>query len=166
MKNYKKLFAALVGLGLVCSLNLNWQRIQVEKANKQIETVMEYNSLVRIAQEEGVPKETVFKEFKDREVTTLAVFDTNLDKLSQSGAVNVVTGAQLLSQRKLGALSPAWQAITDNPDFVTDAVYLSEGQSPRALNEAVEDIRLRFGRTGLWSLVRRPGSCGLPGIRW
>ena len=105
MKNYKKLFAALVGLGLVCSLNLNWQRIQVEKANKQIETVMEYNSLVRIAQEEGVPKETVFKEFKDREVTTLAVFDTNLDKLSQSGAVNVVTGAQLLSQRKLGALS-------------------------------------------------------------
>lgn len=156
MKNYKKLFAALVGLGLVCSLNLNWQRIQVEKANKQIETVMEYNSLVRIAQEEGVPKETVFKEFKDREVTTLAVFDTNLDKLSQSGAVNVVTGAQLLSQRKLGALSPAWQAITDNPDFVTDAVYLSEGQSPRALNEAVEDIRLRFGADRIVELSAAP----------
>lgn len=61
MKTYQKLFLALVGLGLAASLCLNWQRIQVERANKTIETVMEYNSLVRMAQEEGVPKEQVFR---------------------------------------------------------------------------------------------------------
>ena len=93
MKTYKKLFLALVGLGLVASLCLNWQRIQVEKANKTVETVMEYNSLLRIAQEEGVPKEEVFKQFRDRGVTTLTVFDTSLDKLAQKGAVNVLPAA-------------------------------------------------------------------------
>ena len=50
MKIYKKLFLALVGLGLAASLCLNWHRIQVEKANRTVETVMEYNSLLRIAQ--------------------------------------------------------------------------------------------------------------------
>jgi hypothetical protein len=145
MKTYKKLFLALVGLGLVASLCLNWQRIQVEKANKTVETVMEYNSLLRIAQEEGVPKEEVFKQFRDRGVTTLTVFDTSLDKLAQKGAVNVLTGAQLLEMGRVQNLRPEWQAIIDNPNFMVDALYISAGTSDRALREVEEDIRLRFG---------------------
>ena len=145
MKTYKKLFLALVGLGLVASLCLNWQRIQVERANKTVETVMEYNSLLRIAQEEGVPKEEVFRQFRDRGVTTLAVFDTSLDKLAQKGAVNVLTGAQLLEMGRVQNLRPEWQAIIDNPDFMVDALYISAGTSDRALREVEEDIRLRFG---------------------
>ncbi len=145
MKTYKKLFLALVGLGLVASLCLNWQRIQVERANKTVETVMEYNSLLRIAQEEGVPKEEVFRQFRDRGVTTLTVFDTSLDKLAQKGAVNVLTGAQLLEMGRVQNLRPEWQAIIDNPDFMVDALYISAGTSDRALREVEEDIRLRFG---------------------
>ena len=104
------------GPGLAASLCLNWQRIQVERANKTIETVMEYNSLVRMAQEEGVPKEQVFKEFRDRGVTTLTVFDTSLDKLARR-SVNVLTGAQLLELARVQQLRPEWQAIVDKPDF-------------------------------------------------
>lgn len=156
MKTYQKLFLALVGLGLAASLCLNWQRIQVERANKTIETVMEYNSLVRMAQEEGVPKEQVFKEFRDRGVTTLTVFDTSLDKLAQKGSVNVLTGAQLLELARVQQLRPEWQAIVDKPDFLVDALYISAGTSERALKEVEEDIRLRFGKDRIVELHASP----------
>ncbi|WP_337437825.1 DUF5693 family protein, partial [Acidaminococcus fermentans] len=145
-----------MGLGLVASLCLNWQRIQVERANKTIETVMEYNSLVRMAQEEGVPKEQVFREFRERGVTTLTVFDTSLDKLAQKGSVNVLTGAQLLELARVQQLRPEWQAIVDNPDFMVDALYISAGTSERALKEAGEDIRLRFGKERIVELSASP----------
>lgn len=156
MKTYQKLFLALVGLGLAASLCLNWQRIQVERANKTIETVMEYNSLVRMAQEEGVPKEQVFREFRERGVTTLTVFDTSLDKLAQKGSVNVLTGAQLLELARVQQLRPEWQAIVDNPGFMVDALYISAGTSERALKEAEEDIRLRFGKERIVELSASP----------
>ncbi|WP_370821619.1 DUF5693 family protein [Acidaminococcus massiliensis] len=156
MKTYEKFFLTLVGLGLAASLCLNWQRIQVERANKTIETVMEYNSLVRMAQEEGVPKEQVFKEFRDRGVTTLTVFDTSLDKLAQKGSVNVLTGAQLLELARVQQLRPEWQAIVDKPDFLVDALYISAGTSERALKEVEEDIRLRFGKERIVELSASP----------
>ena len=156
MKTYEKLFLTLVGLGLAASLCLNWQRIQVERANKTIETVMEYNSLVRMAQEEGVSKEQVFKEFRDRGVTTLTVFDTSLDKLAQKGSVNVLTGAQLLELARVQQLRPEWQAIVDKPDFLVDALYISAGTSERALKEVEEDIRLRFGKERIVELSASP----------
>lgn len=156
MKTYEKLFLTLVGLGLAASLCLNWQRIQVERANKTIETVMEYNSLVRMAQEEGVPKEQAFKKFRDRGVTTLTVFDTSLDKLAQKGSVNVLTGAQLLELARVQQLRPEWQAIVDKPDFLVDALYISAGTSERALKEVEEDIRLRFGKERIVELSASP----------
>ena len=156
MKNYKKIFLACVVLGLLSSLALNWQRIQVENANRKLETVMEYNSLLRIAQEEGLPKETVLKEFKDRGVTTLALFDTNLDKLSQRGSVIVLTGGQLLEQARTRQLRPEWQAIVERPDFQPAALYLAQGTSARAFREAEQDIRLRFGADRLTEMNQSP----------
>ena len=156
MKNYKKVFLVCVVLGLLSSLFLNWQRIQVEKANRKLETVMEYNSLLRIAQEEGVPKEQVFQAFKDRGVTTLALFDTNLHKLSQRGSVVVLTGGQLLEQARTQQLRPEWQAVVNHPDFVPAALYLTPGTSERAFREAEQDIRLRFGADRIREMNQSP----------
>ena len=156
MKRYQKLFLALVGLGLCATLYLNFQREQVENANKTIETVMEYNALVRIAQNEGVPKETVFNEFKKRGVTTLAVFDTSLDKLVQNGSITAITGTELLKQKNTGSLSPLWQQVIHRPDFTVDAVYLMAGTSERGLQEAAEDIRLRFGPSRIREMSTSP----------
>jgi len=72
---------------------------------------MEYGALVRLAQSEGVPVEKVMKEFKDRGVTTLAVFDTSIDKLKDSGQLSVFTGSELVRANALGTLSPQWQAV-------------------------------------------------------
>ena len=146
MKTYKKLFLALVGLGLVASLCLNWQRIQVEKrANKTVETVMEYNSLLRIAQEEGRTEGRSVQAVPGPEGDHSDRVRHQLGQAGPEGAVNVLTGAQLLEMGRVQNLRPEWQAIIDNPDFMVDALYISAGTSDRALREVEEDIRLRFG---------------------
>ena len=54
MKKIKQLFVVLVSLGLLASLCLNWSRHQVEQANRSMETVMDYQALVRMADSEGL----------------------------------------------------------------------------------------------------------------
>ena len=86
----------IILVGLFFSLYLNWQRYKVEKANTTVETVMEYAAITRLANSEGIPEREALQIFKDKGVTTLALFDTTLDKLANAGAVSVITGAELL----------------------------------------------------------------------
>ena len=95
-KNYNKFLVFVILLGLLFSLYLNWQRYKVEQANTTVETVMEYGAIARLAHSEGIPESEALKMFKDKGVTTLALFDTTIDKLANSGAISVVTGAELL----------------------------------------------------------------------
>jgi hypothetical protein len=156
MNNCKKIFLALAAVGLCFSLFLNWQRWQVEKANNQIENVMEYNVIERLAKLEGIPEEQALKEFKDRGVTTLALFDTTLDKLSKSGKITMVTGPELAQARTLGNLSPVWQKIASGPEFVNSALYISKGTGDKILNDVEEDLTLRFGKNRVKILSENP----------
>jgi hypothetical protein len=155
-KNYNKFLLLIILVGLFFSLFLNWQRYKVEQANTTVETVMEYAAITRLAHSEGIPEGEALKIFKDKGVTTLALFDTTLDKLSNAGAVSVVTGAELLHAQKLGQLAPEWQAIVKNTEFNSAAVYISQGKSPRALQDIEEDIALRFGKNRLKVLNQEP----------
>ncbi len=144
MKNSKKIFLALMSIGLVFSLYLNFQRHQVEQKNRQIETVMDYQALRRMAVSEGVPREKVFKEFKDRGVTTLAIYDKSIIQMAQEGYITYYTGGDLLRASNLGTLDPAWLAITRRPDFEVEALYLSDGNSRKALDQLTETLAVRF----------------------
>jgi hypothetical protein len=156
MKTYKKIFCLCVALGLICSLILNYQRMQVEDANKQIETVMESEAMYRIAQEDGVPVQDVYKAFRDIGVTTMSVSDESLLQMSARGRIVMYTGEQLLHQYRASGLTAAWQAVVDSPDFSVNALYLTDGRSPRALDETVEALKMRFGEQRLHQLSTQP----------
>ena len=98
MKKIKQLFVVLVSLGLLASLCLNWSRHQVEQANRSMETVMNYQALVRMADSEGLSRQSVFKKFKDAGVTTLAVSDRTIMDMAGEGLVTYYTGGGLLRQ--------------------------------------------------------------------
>ena len=146
MNNCKKIFFALAALGLCFSLFLNWQRWRVEKANRQIENVMEYNVIERLAKLEGIPEKEALKQFKDRGITTLALFDKTLDKLAKSGKITMVTGPELTQAKNVNNLTPAWQKIAAGSDFINDALYISKGTGAKALSDVEEDLTLRFGK--------------------
>ena len=105
MKTSTKILMLFMALGLCCAMIIGWQRYKVETANTKVESIMEYGALVRIAQSEGVPVEKVMKEFKDRGVTTLSVFDTTIDKLKESGQLSVFSGSELMRANALGTLN-------------------------------------------------------------
>ena len=155
-KNYNKFLVLIILVGLFFSLYLNWQRYKVEKANTTVETVMEYAAITRLANSEGIPEREALQIFKDKGVTTLALFDTTLDKLANAGAVSVITGAELLHAQKLGQLAPEWQSIVQSTEFNSAAVYISQGKSHRALQDVEEDIALRFGKNRLKVLSQEP----------
>ena len=146
MKKIKQLFVVLVSLGLLASLCLNWSRHQVEQANRSMETVMDYQALVRMADSEGLSRQSVFKKFKDAGVTTLAVSDRTIMDMAGEGLVTYYTGGELLRQKEIGGLSPSWQAIVSSPDFTYQAVYLADGTSRRTFDALIETLGARFDR--------------------
>ena len=156
MKNCNKMLWFFLGLGLCFSLLLNYQRYKVEQANTQVETVMEYATIKRLAQAEGIPEKEAFQLFKNKGVTTLALFDTTLNKLAKSGDLVVMTGEDLLQKAAVQNLQPAWQKIAQDPNFVVSAVYIAKGTSNRALADVEEDLALRFGAKKLKVVSENP----------
>ena len=59
----------------------------MEQANRSMETVMDYQALVRMADSEGLSRQSVFKKFKDAGVTTLAVSDRTIMDMAGEGLV-------------------------------------------------------------------------------
>lgn len=145
MKIATKVLRLFLVLGICCAMVIGWQRYKVETANTKVESIMEYGALVRIAESDGVPVTQVMKEFKDRGVTTLAVFDATIDKLKDSGQLTVFTGSELLRANVLGTLDPQWKAVVNDKNFNPSALYLAKGTSDSVLNDVEEDLKLRLG---------------------
>ena len=83
-------------IGLIGAVWLNYTRYQIEEQNKTVEMAMEYEGLQHLADWEGLPFETVLKDFKDAGVTSLIVFDTTLQKLNDKGIVYATPGRELM----------------------------------------------------------------------
>ena len=88
---YNHILLVIILLSLVCGLWLVYNRHKVEVRNDTVEMVMDYQILKRIAEWEGLNERSVLNQFKDAGITTLAVYDTTLEKLSAAGKVAVLT---------------------------------------------------------------------------
>lgn len=163
MKKSTKIILLFLLVGLCCSLFLNSQRHRIEQANKQVENVMEYGAIARLAQSEGLPVESVLQEFKARGITTLAVFDTTLEKLQATGEINLFTGRQLLDARELGTLPQEWWVAVSSPTFSLNGVYITQGSSLTAFKDVEEDLRLRFGAERIKLISTEPRIIAITG---
>lgn len=127
-------------IGLIGAVWLNYTRYQIEEQNKTVEMAMEYEGLQHLADWEGLPFETVLKDFKDAGVTSLIVFDTTLQKLNDKGIVYATPGRELMQN---GTVGSRFSAVPQQ-QLVADAVYITEGISPVAFKEVEQDLYLRY----------------------
>ena len=127
-------------IGLIGAVWLNYTRYQIEEQNKTVEMAMEYEGLQHLADWEGLPFETVLKDFKDAGVTSLIVFDTTLQKLNDKGIVYATPGRELMQN---GTAGSRFSAVPPQ-QLVADAVYITEGSSPVAFKEVEQDLHLRY----------------------
>lgn len=82
---YNPVLLAVIVIGLVCALWLNYSRYEIEEKNNTVEMAMEYEGLQQLADWEGLPLDSVLKDFKDAGVTSLIVFDTTLQNSTTKG---------------------------------------------------------------------------------
>ena len=73
---YNPVLLAVIVVGLVCALWLNFVRHDVEKQNNTVEMAMEYEGLRKLAALQGLPEEDVLRQFKEAGINSLMIFDT------------------------------------------------------------------------------------------
>lgn len=146
---YNPVLIAIIAIGLVVSLWLNYQRHEIEQRNDTVEMAMEYEGLEHLANWEGFALEDVLVKFKNAGVTSLIVFDTTLEKLNNNGSIIAVTGEDLLKAAALGGDGGKFSPVLDEGNVVPDAVYVTVGSSYDVLTEVIEDLYLRYGKDRL-----------------
>ena len=139
---YNPVLVAVILVGLVCALWVNWNRHAIEQRNNSVEMAMEYKDLRKLAALEGVPEEVVLKKFQEAGINSLMVFDTSLERLGKIGAVKLVTGKELRQAKVLGNDTGVFANVKDVKE---NAVYIAEGNDATAFEEAWEDLRIRYG---------------------
>ena len=139
---YNPVLVAVILVGLVCALWVNWNRHAIEQRNNSVEMAMEYKDLRKLAALEGLPEEVVLKKFQDAGINSLMVFDTSLKRLGEIGAIKLVTGSELRQAKVLGNDTGVFANVKDVKE---NAVYIAEGNDKVAFEEAWEDLQMRYG---------------------
>lgn len=143
---YNKILIAVIILGLIASLAIDVQRYQVEKANKSIELIMDYEDLVALAEKEGLPTEKVLAQAKEAGITSLAVYETTFKKLNVNGKAAAVNGSVLLANYQNGAISdPGWRQLIESGQIKGTNVYVT-GHHQQTFQEVHEDLVRRLGQ--------------------
>ena len=141
---YNQLFLLLIMIGLVAALTIVWQRHQVEENNTRVELVMDYEDVVELAGLEGVPLDGLMQQVKDAGITSLAVYETTLEKLNKSGKVTALSGAEILHQYYAGMLSDVtWRNLVIAGHIQAEDIYVI-GHDPKIFAEVQEDLKLRL----------------------
>ena len=138
---YNPVLVAVILVGLVCALWVNWNRHAIEQRNNSVEMAMEYKDLRKLAALEGVPEEIVLKKFQEAGINSLMVFDTSLERLGKIGSIKLVTGSELRQAKVLGNDTGVFANVKDVKE---NAVYIAEGNDATAFEEAWEDLRVRY----------------------
>lgn len=143
--HYNKWLIALIILGLLASLTINWQRHTVEQANSTVEMVMEYEDIMELAQMEGAEPAELFQQFRAAGITSLAVYETTLEKLNKSGKITALPGADILHQDRTGMLTdPFWRSLIAGGKVRAEDVYVV-GQDKQVFTEVMSDLQRRLG---------------------
>jgi len=141
---YNRLLLLLIMIGLVAALTIVWQRHNVEENNTKVELVMEYEDIVELSQLEGVPLDGLMQKVRDAGITSMAIYETTLEKLNKSGKVTVLSGAEILHQYHAGMLSDAiWRNSVESGLIQAEEIYVI-GHDPKVFAEVKEDLMLRL----------------------
>ena len=98
-------------MGLACALLINFQRHKVEQANNQVEMLMEYEDLLKLASNTGRSSQETLADFKSKGITSLAVYETTLEKLSAKGSRDSRLFLMMLPSTRFPVIPPHLHTI-------------------------------------------------------
>ena len=141
---YNPLLLAVIVIGLVCALWLNVVRHDVEQKNNTVEMAMEYEGLRKLAALQGLPEEDVLRQFKDAGINSLMIFDTTLERMTNNGEIQTVTGGELRQAAALGSGMGVFANVGAG-DVEENAAYVAATDKQSVLDDVEQDLCLRYG---------------------
>lgn len=141
---YNPVLLAVIVLGLVCALWLNFVRHDVEKQNNTVEMAMEYEGLRKLAALQGLPEEDVLRKFKEAGINSLMIFDTTLERLTKNGELQTATGGELRQAAMLGAEKGVFAHVPAEA-LEENAAYAAAAADASILEDVEQDLCLRYG---------------------
>ena len=141
---YNPVLLAVIVVGLVCALWLNFVRHDVEKQNNTVEMAMEYEGLRKLAALQGLPEEDVLRQFKEAGINSLMIFDTTLERLTKNGELQTATGGELRQAAMLGADKGVFAHVPAEA-LEENAAYAAAAADASVLEDVEQDLCLRYG---------------------
>lgn len=143
---YNRILIAFIAVGLITALFVNWQRYGIERANTQVELVSDYEEIVEMARIDGIPLQSALRRLKTAGLTSLTVFETNLEKLAAEGVVTAVSTTQMLHSYHDGTLTNWWwRNEVESGRLAAGQVYVMDRETDR-FAEVHSDLERRAGK--------------------
>jgi len=143
--NYNRWFVLLIAVGLVAGLIISFQRYHIEQSNKTVELVLDYEDVLELAEDEGLPPSEVLAQVKKAGITSLAVYETTFKKLNVNGKAAATPGSEILRAYYNGTLTdPAWRELAEKNEIKAEQIYVT-GHDAQTFKEIKEDLLLRLG---------------------
>ncbi|MBO4853304.1 MAG: hypothetical protein J5477_06710 [Schwartzia sp.] len=150
---YNRLLCLAIVVGLVASLIINVRRHEVERQNMTVDFAIDYEALLELAEQEGLPPAKVLADAKEAGFTSLAVYERTFKKMNLSGKATAVPGAKILERYESGALASAeWRAMVERGEIVGTEVYVTS-HDPLTYHEVKEDLIRRLGKDRVRAFV-------------
>ena len=150
---YNKILILAIAAGLIAALVIAGQRHAVETHNLQVDMAIDYDSLKNLAEREGLDFSDVLKQFKDAGITSLAIYDTNFDKLTRAGKVIAVYGSDIIKNYHSGTLNSIfWRQAVDSGYIRPDCVYIMK-RDDKSYDEVKAELIQRFGENRISSFA-------------
>ncbi|MBR5163655.1 MAG: hypothetical protein IKW79_06500 [Schwartzia sp.] len=150
---YNRLLCLAIVVGLVASLIINVRRHEVERQNMTVDFAIDYEALLELAEQEGLPPAKVLADAKEAGFTSLAVYERTFKKMNLSGKATAVPGAKILERYESGALASAeWRAMVERGEIVGTEVYVTS-HDPLTYREVKEDLIRRLGKDRVRAFV-------------
>ncbi|MBQ9377665.1 MAG: hypothetical protein IJU05_07690, partial [Schwartzia sp.] len=99
---YNRLLCFAILVGLLASLVINVRRYEAEQRNMTVDFAIDYESLLELAEREGLPPSKVLADAKEAGFTSLAVYERTFKKMNLSGKATAVPGASILERYESG----------------------------------------------------------------
>ena len=142
---YNRLLMIAIAVGLIASLAIAFQRNEVEQRNNQVDLVVDYDSLWNLSEREGIDFQTVLADAKSAGITSLAVYETTLEKLTRQGKIIVSAGYDIIADYYNGTLADYnWRALVEEGAIDPNRIYVV-ASDPNIYIETKDDIIRRIG---------------------
>lgn len=125
---YNKTLLIVICIGLFAALIIAGQRYFVESNNNQVDMVLDFQNAVELAEREGLELDDVLRQLKEVGITSLAVYDSKLEKLAAQGKVFALAGSDILANYQSGTLSnDLWRQTIEFGYIAAGKVYVIGG---------------------------------------